>query len=603
MTDTLEPAYELFRRRRFADAESLCRKLVEASPVNAEAIHLLGLVLKEKGDFATGEQLLRRSIELQPRRAEFQLNLANLLRRSGRHKEAKDCYRAAVDLDPRHRLARLGLARLLNELKENADAERECRSLLAADPSDAEAWSALGTALRDQHRFVDSEDAYRKALASRPDYAVASHNLGSLLAQVDRAEEALEELERARRLGVSTREVALNRGHALFKLYRFAEAEQEYLQAIAQEPRDIDAQRSLARLRYMQGDPKFARDIVAAAARFQDAVGLRLMFSEVLRQVGDLPSAESLLRDLLARQGAQPELQSALAGVLREAGRLKEAERLALDAAAERPFHPAIIENLVRVQLMLGRADESIPFIRTQRERLPHDQRWIAYEATASRVLGTALYTELYDYDQLVRCYDVECPTGWSSMAELNEALEKTLTQRHQFATHPFDQSLRNGSQTARSLLADHDAAIRGILDAFAAPLADYAAQIAARGPSTLVAGGRGARPVIDKCWSVQLRREGFHVNHIHPEGWISSAYYIAVPDEVIDPTLKSGWIKFGEPAMPVPGCTPELQIQPRAGQLVLFPSYMWHGTNPIHGPSPRMTIAFDAVGRPPIQS
>ena len=32
------------------------------------------------------------------------------------------------------------------------------------------------------------------------------------------------------------------------------------------------------------------------------------------------------------------------------------------------------------------------------------------------------------------------------------------------------------------------------------------------------------------------------------------------------------------------------------AGRLVLFPSYMWHGTTPITGDAPRLTIAFDAV-------
>jgi hypothetical protein len=28
----------------------------------------------------------------------------------------------------------------------------------------------------------------------------------------------------------------------------------------------------------------------------------------------------------------------------------------------------------------------------------------------------------------------------------------------------------------------------------------------------------------------------------------------------------------------------------------VLFPSYLWHGTNPIRGEEPRLTIAFDCV-------
>jgi hypothetical protein len=29
---------------------------------------------------------------------------------------------------------------------------------------------------------------------------------------------------------------------------------------------------------------------------------------------------------------------------------------------------------------------------------------------------------------------------------------------------------------------------------------------------------------------------------------------------------------------------------------MVLFPSYMWHGTVPFRSPTPRTTIAFDVV-------
>jgi uncharacterized protein (TIGR02466 family) len=101
-------------------------------------------------------------------------------------------------------------------------------------------------------------------------------------------------------------------------------------------------------------------------------------------------------------------------------------------------------------------------------------------------------------------------------------------------------------------------------------------------------------------CWSVRLQRSGFHVNHVHPEGWISSAYYVDVPDEVQDAGARSGWIKFGEPRFPTPGAGPAHFVQPRAGRLVLFPSYLWHGTTPITGDQPRMTIAFDAVAEDP---
>jgi hypothetical protein len=38
--------------------------------------------------------------------------------------------------------------------------------------------------------------------------------------------------------------------------------------------------------------------------------------------------------------------------------------------------------------------------------------------------------------------------------------------------------------------------------------------------------------------------------------------------------------------------------VQPRPGRLVLFPSYLWHGTTPLECAEPRLTIAFDAVPR-----
>jgi hypothetical protein len=68
------------------------------------------------------------------------------------------------------------------------------------------------------------------------------------------------------------------------------------------------------------------------------------------------------------------------------------------------------------------------------------------------------------------------------------------------------------------------------------------------------------------------------------------------VPDTVKDESAKEGWIKFGEPNFDI-GLTPRRTIQPVPGRLVLFPSYMWHGTIPFHGEA-RTTIAFDAVPR-----
>jgi len=98
-------------------------------------------------------------------------------------------------------------------------------------------------------------------------------------------------------------------------------------------------------------------------------------------------------------------------------------------------------------------------------------------------------------------------------------------------------------------------------------------------------------------CWSVRLVKGGSHVNHIHPEGWISSAFYVVVPPSVrAESNSEAGWITFGAPYFPVEGLAPERSVCPKPGRLVLFPSYMWHGVNAFTDEAERISVAFDLV-------
>ena len=419
-----------------------------------------------------------------------------------------------------------------------------------------------------------------------------------MLSHLERAEEALAALERAAALGLKAPELFINRGRTLAQLYRLDEAERDFAQAAALEPRNAMAHSSLANLRYMRGDPAFARDIAAAAREHPGDLALQRAHGDLLQRAGDFAGAESVLREVLRHFGAVPEVRSELSAVLHATGRLKEAETEALEAAIGRPNSRGIIGNLVALELARGEPETALRFIQVQRQRQPLEQRWIAYAAIAARMLRDPLYHKLYDFERFVRVYELSPPPGWRSMAELNAALVAALQARHRFAGHPLDQSLRNGSQTARSLLTESDAAIKALLTAFQDPIEEYRAALGTATDHPLSARNRGAVS-LHGCWSVELRRDGFHVNHIHPEGWLSSAYYVSVPAEADDIHARSGWIKFGEPRMPVPGIEAEHFVQPRAGRLVLFPSYMWHGTNTIRGDEPRLSVAFDAVPRP----
>ena len=591
----LQRAAHAFQGGRFREAEAACRALAESLPDAFDVLHLLALVQRKLGMHEDAEALLRRCLVLDPASAPAHANLGNLLGDAGRLQEARAAYEQALALDPEFRLARLGLARLLNRMSMHDAAEAQAQSLVDRDASDAEAWSTLAAAYRGLGEPESAESAWRRALRIRPRYGIAHHNLAAMLAEIGRSEEALASVDAAAASGVTGPAIEFTRADILMALSRFDEAEQVLATSIAQAPRDLATQRLLARLRFMRGAADFDRDFTAAVRRFPDDLALRIGYSQLLRGAARCGDAEATLSQALERLGQDPRLLGELAAVLQEAGDFERALANARAACERAPGDPAVEAVLVDALLALGRAAEALPRIEQLRRRDPANQWLIAMEATAARLLGDGRYPELYDYEQFVRSFELAPPAGWPSLASFHEDLSRVLLDRHRFQAQPLDQSVRSGTQTPRSLLGDPDPAIHAFLQALEEPIAAYRRAIgdAPGHPFT----SRNAGPArLTGCWSVLLQRGGHHVNHVHRDGWISSAYYVEVPVAAADETAKSGWLELGAPRFAVPGAAAVHRVKPVAGKLVLFPSYMWHGTTPLTGDECRLTIAFDVV-------
>jgi hypothetical protein len=269
---------------------------------------------------------------------------------------------------------------------------------------------------------------------------------------------------------------------------------------------------------------------------------------------------------------------------------------LAIDpAAADRhlaaaPSHvtPASrAKTEIEVDLALGRADQAVGRADALHAARPNDQHATALLATAWRLAGDPRYRPLYDYERLVGTYRIDVPDGWSSLDAYLGDLGAALDGIHGPLTHPVGQSLRHGSQTMRDLFDYSDKPIRALFAALDPPIRRHLAAL----------GEPGQNFAIASAWSVRLNRGGFHVNHVHPEGWISSAFYVRVPGDLQG---TEGLLKFGEPGPPtVPHLAPEHLVKPEPGLLVLFPSYMWHGTVPFDSAEKRLSCAFDIVRRP----
>src|ERR1700748_204456 len=80
---------------RLAEAESLCRRVLEVQPNLPEAVHLLGIVTHQAGKLGAAIEQVERATELAPRNALFRANLAEMYRQAGQLKRAVEEARRA----------------------------------------------------------------------------------------------------------------------------------------------------------------------------------------------------------------------------------------------------------------------------------------------------------------------------------------------------------------------------------------------------------------------------------------------------------------------------------------------------------------------------
>ena len=96
-------------------------------------------------------------------------------------------------------------------------------------------------------------------------------------------------------------------------------------------------------------------------------------------------------------------------------------------------------------------------------------------------------------------------------------------------------------------------------------------------------------------AWYVKLIQQGYQNSHIHPDGWISGVFYLKVPKFT---NGQDGSIKLTLDGYdyPVDKKLPSLVHSPKDFDLILFPSSLFHGTNPFKSKETRHVIAFDLV-------
>lgn len=579
-------------------ARALLAQLLRVHPHLAEAHWLLGETLCKDGDFTGSERALRMTLHLNPDQAPAHALLGEILARQGHMLEAERALRHALSLESRNATAVVSLVRVMLTLNRVGEARSVIEDFIEElDPPTADLLLLRAQVLLAAADFPEAALAFQQAIEAAPASGAAELGLAVASGQNGQVAAAETAARNAIAKGADNAGSRFVLARALFESSHFDDAEAEFRRVLNFRPNHALALTNLAELIWMRtGDSAIASAGLDVALRADPGLTEpRILKAKLLETAGDIHAGIAVLETGLTGQPDNPRLLLATARMALKcdpARALSHAEK----AARSTPQDPHALGTYGDALLFAGHARQAAAAAGKLREINPDDGHAIALQASAWRLLDDERYRALYDYGNFVRADTIDIPDGWQDLSSYLEDLAQSLACLHALQAHPIDQTLRFGTQVEHHLQHSTDPAIRAFAQAIDGPIHRYM-QALGHGDDVLRRRNTGGYK-LNGTWSVRLRPNGFHSNHFHGKGWLSSACYIQIPD-TLGATGGEGWLKFGEPAMSTSPMQPaEYYVRPQPGLLVLFPSWMWHGTVPFAGQpeDSRLTMAFDVV-------
>lgn len=562
----LSPAEAMVRIRMamqsndLTGARTLAEEARRSHPRDAALADAAGDLALRAGDAAAAVEHFKAAVEIAPGLLDYVLNQAIALQRLNRHQEVIELL--SVHEREGRAEARYGSVRALSH-----------RSL--GDPAEAARW-------------------YDAAITADARHPRALH--GRARVALERGEaDAVQRFDAALAANSGDADLWLGKAQALEVAGDVTGARTIAEQICAQAPGFIPALEFLSGLKLAAGETDFASPFRAAAQRVPQDPNIAASHIETLAGLDHAKEAAEIAAEARARFANEPHFAMLEAIHASSAGEWDRADQIFSGLKTDTPLralhearHHIRAGDLERAEALLERALSADPWdisawaLRGMAWRLSDDPAIRDRAAWLHEQTGLVQLRPLVGRDGLVE----------DAVAELHVL--------HDASAMPLGQSLRGGTQTrgilfhrTEPLLAELHAAIRATLE-------EYRADLAAKDETHPLLRHRDAPWQLAGSWSVRLGGGGtsggdYHTAHIHPQGIVSSALYLIVPDEVHQEG-KRGWLEVGRPPPDLGlDLEPLRQIEPQIGHLALFPSTLYHGTTPF-GSAQRMTVAFDVV-------
>ncbi|WP_218417998.1 tetratricopeptide repeat protein [Alteromonas lipotrueae] len=549
----------LRKARDGARAESVIIKGLKTFKGSPQLLNSLGTTQLELGKATLAVQSLKKALSANPIDIEVKYNLARAYKEVGLFNEAQAIFVDVIRKKPTYIQANIHLADVYVNLGAVEKAQSCLMSVLEKDPTNIVALNNLGNVLRRANDFQASVQCFETAIKLQPTNSTLRRNLAATLVLLNRRDEA----------------------------------KQAFIKAVSLNPLDWTAQEELASFLWEEGVNSPFEYIEPHINHEGTATSFVLAYIKLLVRADQFKKALDVLNRLEPLLGSNLEFYIYKARVHRELGDYHASLNYVEKGEKLKVKNSIGLESEAGYTLLsLGRAKEAYTKFAKLVKQEPLNQGWWTMLSTCYYLQNEeSKYHWLCNYQQLLAVVPV-LPNK-ESRQSLNNALRDVLEALHQNERHPIGQSLRNGTQTYENLFEGNNEVINTLSRLILERAGEFIALQSNDRKHPFLS--RLSKDLIYKgSWSVKLRSEGYHRSHYHPEGWLSGVYYVDVPDAV--DKHGEGWLTFGRADIANQNFEGDFAVKPRSGNLILFPSYMWHGTNAFTSSTARLTVAFDII-------
>ena len=488
-----------------------------------------------------------------------------------------------------------------------------------SQPSQAEVQTLINALNNGQ--LAQTEQLAKSLISKHPDTFILHHVLSLALDGQQKYAEAVASYRNALKLQPNTPDLLFNLGIALSNLNRFDEAETAYRQAIRLNPNFFEAYGNLGTVLQRQGKLGEAITCYQHGLKInpQDARGY-FNLGTALRDEGLLDDAVASYQQAIRLFPNYTDAYNNLGETLRDRGDMDDAVRNYQVALTLNPNHPGANYNMGEFLYLAQRFDEAVAYFeRSQLDDwqarsmycLYKAERFDDFKTNLDEIVRTTRHTAPFmatlathyainfgvedPYNFCKNGFDFVYQNSIPELAEPNSPLLRQLLHdiEHTDIAERVQGMLYNGKQSAGNLFKRPEPSFRRLGELVKQEFVNYKNRFA-DGDCELI---RSFPKELEftSSWYVRIRRGGYVDRHIHEVGWISGAVYLALPTDKKDPT--EGCFEYGTHGDNYPKKHDNFPVgiaTPKVGDIVLFPSSLFHRTIPFSSDEIRICIAFD---------